>query len=290
MNLADGVVLEDLGNDVYFYYQQVERNNIYNTMFLVYDDGVVLIDPHRKAGNWLQQAIKSVTTKPVRFVLYSHYHRDHIQDAAAFRATAKYVAHANTDRLLRRKNYPGIPLPDFLLAEDSNILHFGDTELQFLYFGPNHSDDNMVVYVPKRRVAAASDVVFPGWVPFKRLTLCTDVSGLLSFFDRLVELDFDHFVAGHMLIGTKDDVQQTRNYVYAVRDLTAEALREVSFEKVIEEVASDNQFFLLTAFADRITDIVLRRLRPDWGHLKGFDVVAHTHVEHMFTHLCFGLY
>ena len=290
MDLSEGIAFEELARDVYFYHQQVEPNNIYNTMFLVTTDGVVLFDPHRQSGPWLQKAIGKVTNKPVSHIIYSHYHRDHIQDAATFKESATYVAHVHTARRLKQKQYPGIPLPDSVVTEDENILRIGDKEVRLLYFGPNHSEDNMVMYLPNEKVVLACDIVFPGWVPFQRLTFCTDVSGLMTCLDKILELDFQHFVPGHFMIGTRKDVQQTRDYVYAVHDATAEALGQLDFVTFIEESKTDNQLLLLTMFADRVTELALPQLRRDWGFLKGFDIVADTHVEHMFRHLCFGLY
>jgi glyoxylase-like metal-dependent hydrolase (beta-lactamase superfamily II) len=70
---AKGYRLQDLGHGLYMI-----TDNIYQSMFLVYDRGVVVIDTPTDYATKIPQAIAEVTTKPITHVIYSHSHIDHI--------------------------------------------------------------------------------------------------------------------------------------------------------------------------------------------------------------------
>ncbi len=76
----------------------------YASMFVVTSDGVVAIEPvHTKHAKGLLDAIRSVTDKPVRYLLHSHNHWDHSSGGQVFRdADAKILAHTGVIGQLRQ--------------------------------------------------------------------------------------------------------------------------------------------------------------------------------------------
>lgn len=71
-----GYLLKELARDVYFF-----SNGVYNNMFIVTTEGIILTDPIRGAGPLLKQAMAEVTTFPIKIIIYTHPHLDHIGDA-----------------------------------------------------------------------------------------------------------------------------------------------------------------------------------------------------------------
>lgn len=72
------------------------RNNNYFSIFLVTPEGIVLADPINTAfATWLKQEFATRFKVPVRYVIYSHSHWDHVEGGAVFAETATFVAHEN---------------------------------------------------------------------------------------------------------------------------------------------------------------------------------------------------
>jgi glyoxylase-like metal-dependent hydrolase (beta-lactamase superfamily II) len=75
------------------------RNNNYFAIFLVTPDGIVLADPINTAfATWLKEQFAERFKVPVRYVIYSHSHWDHIEGGSVFADTARFVAHENVGR------------------------------------------------------------------------------------------------------------------------------------------------------------------------------------------------
>src|SRR5215207_1049448 len=70
---AKGYRLQDLGGGLY-----MVTDNAYQSMFLIYDRGVVVIDAPPSYATHIPAAIAEVTDKPITHVVYSHSHIDHI--------------------------------------------------------------------------------------------------------------------------------------------------------------------------------------------------------------------
>ena len=75
------------------------RNNNYFSIFLVTPDGIILADPINVAfATWLKEQFATRFKVPVRYVIYSHSHWDHIEGGAVFADTARFVAHEGVAR------------------------------------------------------------------------------------------------------------------------------------------------------------------------------------------------
>src|SRR5467141_4337824 len=93
----------------------VFRYGGYQSMFVVTPQGVIATDPAsylRPAKPYID-AIKAVTDKPIKYVIYSHHHYDHIAGGQAFKdAGAKIVSHKRAKERLAVLGDPATPLPD----------------------------------------------------------------------------------------------------------------------------------------------------------------------------------
>jgi glyoxylase-like metal-dependent hydrolase (beta-lactamase superfamily II) len=75
------------------------RSNNYFAIFLVTPEGIILADPINSAfATWLKEQFAERFKVPVRYVIYSHSHWDHVEGAAVFADTARVVAHENVAR------------------------------------------------------------------------------------------------------------------------------------------------------------------------------------------------
>src|SRR2546422_10245608 len=112
-----------VADNVYIY-----RHLGHQSMFVVTSDGVIATDPiSPEASKIYLQEIKKVTTAPVRYVVYSHHHFDHIAGGAPFKeAGAVFVAHQRAKERLEALKDPTVVTPD-LVVEDKGVLTLGGT-------------------------------------------------------------------------------------------------------------------------------------------------------------------
>ena len=94
------------------------RNNNYFALFMVTPDGIILADPINTAfATWMKEQFAERFRVPVRYVIYSHSHWDHIEGGAVFADTARFVAHENVARNMDGR----IPqMPGDMLDRNSN--------------------------------------------------------------------------------------------------------------------------------------------------------------------------
>src|SRR5829696_8610192 len=183
----------------------------YNSMFLVTQEGVVVVDAPPAIGDKMFAAVSEVTDRPITHLIYSHAHKDHIGAANLFQNVTR-IAHNETARVLNERNDPNRPVPDMNFTREMN-LPIGGQVFQLLYPGPYHQQGNIFVYLPEHKVLMAVDHVVPGGVPWKHLTNTPDVPALINSTDQALALDFDVFVPGHGQTGTKQDTLVQQEYV-----------------------------------------------------------------------------
>lgn len=114
------------------------------TVFLVTSDGIILADPlNPEFAAWLKTELATrFPGKPVRYVLYSHYHWDHARGGAAFADTAKFVAHQDMAKMLASPLKVAPPPGDSFDRNGDNRLDrseaTGGTRAQFDRLDANH--------------------------------------------------------------------------------------------------------------------------------------------------------
>ena len=163
----------------------------YQSMFMMYEDGVVVIDAPPSYAAHIPQAIAEVTDKPITHVVYSHVHTDHIGGREALGGHPIIIAQAETNRLLARDNDPNRPLAT-VTFDDKYRLSVGSQVLELSYHGNAHVPGNIFIYAPKQRTLMVVDVIFPGWMPWRRFAVAQDVPAVLRSGQRDQRLGLRH--------------------------------------------------------------------------------------------------
>lgn len=123
------------------------RNGNHQAMFIVTKDGVIATDPvaygRPTGGQAYIDEIKKVTDQPIKFVIYSHHHFDHIAGGKAFKdAGASFIAHERAKERLAVIKDPHTVIPDETVGGNGRTIELGGTTLELTYVGINHSDSN----------------------------------------------------------------------------------------------------------------------------------------------------
>src|SRR6185295_18935934 len=125
----------------------------HQAMFVVTSAGVIATDPigygrPQMVDTYIEE-IKKVSGKPIKYLVYSHHHNDHISGGKPFKdAGATIVAHKRTLERIKQQNDPEMVPPDETFSKQ-RTLKLGGTALELTYLGLNHSDSAIVMRLPK---------------------------------------------------------------------------------------------------------------------------------------------
>jgi glyoxylase-like metal-dependent hydrolase (beta-lactamase superfamily II) len=222
------------------------RNFISNAAFVVTDAGVVVIDALGSpplAAEMLAE-IRRVTPQPVKTVIVTHYHADHVYGLQTLKAAgAEIIAHARADEYLqsdtarlriqasREDLFPWVDENTHLVPPDRRLtgpmtLTLGGLHFEISHGGPAHTPEDLVVWLPERRVLFVGDLVFRGRIPFVGQA---DSGAWIKALDRLLAYDAALLVPGHGPVSTEPraDLQLTRDYLLHLRQSMGKAAAEL---------------------------------------------------------------
>ncbi|HZQ14009.1 MAG TPA: MBL fold metallo-hydrolase [Pseudolabrys sp.] len=230
----------------------------HQSMFIVTKAGVIATDPislRRPAAKAYIEEIRKITQAPIKYVIYSHAHYDHIAGGKPFKDLgATFIAHKNArDRIVELKP-ADVVVPDQVVDKQKTI-SLGGTTLELIYVGRNHSDSTLVMRLPKEKIIFTVDWIPLGAIQFREMadTYLPDIEQGLK---KVIAMDWDRLIAGHpgpggRQIGTKDDA---RNQLAYLQDLSA------AVKKAVNEGKS---------YADAEKEIKLPKYEK-WGGYEAF--------------------
>ncbi len=218
------------------------RNFISNAGFIVTPAGVVVIDAlgSPALAQALLDAIRKITPQPVRYVIVTHYHADHIYGLQVFKdhgatiiaqqAGRNYLNSETAQQRLtasRDELAPWIDANTHLVPADrwldaDTVLDIGGERLQLRHVGPAHTPEDLVVYAERSKVLFAGDLVFRGRIPFVGQA---DSRSWITALNALIQLQPSVIVPGHGGLSTSPlpDLTLTRDYLEFLRRSMGEA-------------------------------------------------------------------
>jgi glyoxylase-like metal-dependent hydrolase (beta-lactamase superfamily II) len=263
-----GYRLEKLGRGLY-----MVTDNAYQSIFLVHRSGVVVVDAPPAYSARLKAAISEVTDRPVTHVVYSHAHIDHIGGVTDLGGKPVLIAQEETARLLARAKDPRRPVPT-VTFKDGYSLDVGGQKLELSYKGVAHQPGNIFIYAPEQKVLMAVDLVFPGWMPWRRFALAQDVAGYFEQVAAIDKVPFESFVGGHVSrVGTHEDVRLQLEFMNDLKAAAGAALRKTALGEELAPEDKSNPWAIFDNYIDRVAARCVAALAPKWqSRLAAFDV------------------
>ncbi|NOH21891.1 MBL fold metallo-hydrolase [Vibrio europaeus] len=275
---SKGYYLGSYGDGAYWV-----TDGLYNSMFVVSDDGVIVIDAPPTFADKIPQAISEVTDKPVKYFIYSHHHKDHTGGSAIFGPDVTRIAHELAAQELRRKNDPNRPLPSVTFSEEYT-LNVGGQRIELAYPGLQHSPGNILIFLPKQKILMLVDVLYAGWVPYQDFALAASISGFYSVFKKAEEYDFESFQGGHVgRPGNRKDFDEAKAYVEDVYANAIKALQVTSppislSDKVTSPV--HEPYVPITMYVDTTSELCAHMTLEKWGQrLKATSLFTKGHCK-----------
>jgi glyoxylase-like metal-dependent hydrolase (beta-lactamase superfamily II) len=135
----------------------------HQAIFVVTPADVIATDPiaylRPQAATTYIDEIRKVTSAPIRYVVYSHHHYDHIAGGKPFKDLgATFIAHRNAREHLMLLKHPDVVMPDEVV-DGVRLLDLGAARVELHYVGRNHSDNSLVVLIPKDRLLFTVDFI-----------------------------------------------------------------------------------------------------------------------------------
>ena len=218
-----------------------------NAGFVVTDDGVVVVDALGTValGEALVKAIRTVTSKPIRRVIVTHYHADHFYgleplkkagaEILAHRAALQYLdSGEGAGRLQQRARdlFPWVSDTMSLVRADRWLdaderFEMGGVRFEVVPMGPAHSPEDLIVVVPGEGVIFSGDILFAGRIPFVGEA---DSKRWLERISTLLALDPVLMVTGHGPVSRnpRKDLTLTREYLLYLRATMGKAVEELT--------------------------------------------------------------
>jgi glyoxylase-like metal-dependent hydrolase (beta-lactamase superfamily II) len=203
----------------------------HQSMFVVTSAGVIATDPigylRPQAVTTYIDEIRKVTDKPIKYVIYSHHHYDHIAGGKPFKDLgATFVAHRRAKEYLVALKNPDVVIPDETV-EDKKVITLGDTTLELIYVGRNHSDNSLVMRLPKEKIIFAVDFIPIQTVLFRNLPDTANPIEWEESLKMVMALDWDRMIPGHPYaggrLGTKEDLKNLMDYMADLSAATKKA-------------------------------------------------------------------
>jgi len=242
---------------------------ISNAGFVVTGDGVVVFDAlgTPSLADKLASKIREITDQPIRKVIVSHYHADHVYGLQVFEAMGaqiiapegaqKYIqSDAARLRLEERQSTLNpwvnedtrLVLPDVTISK-SDRFTMGDVTFTVNYMGKAHSDGDMSMLVEPDLVLFSGDIIFEGRLPFVG---DADTNHWLATLTRLETGGLNALIPGHGPASTKPQqtIALTRAYLAHLREVMGAAVDEfIPFDEAYAE-ADWSEFKGLPAFEE----------------------------------------
>jgi cyclase len=207
-------------------------------------DGIVLIDDKfAPLAPKLEAALRTVSDKPVRFVINTHYHGDHTDGNAVFGQKSTVIAHENTRKRLAAgagKDQPPAPpaaLP-VITFEGKLSVHVNGEDIRASHFPSGHTDTDVVVFFTGSNVVHMGDDFFNGMFPFIDVDGGGSVKGLIANVQKLLDqIPADaKIIPGHGPIAT---TKELRAFLVMLQGTTAIVEAGIKAHKTADQLKKE---------------------------------------------------
>jgi glyoxylase-like metal-dependent hydrolase (beta-lactamase superfamily II) len=191
---------------------------------------IVIDDQYAPLTPKIQAAITAISPKPIKFVINTHWHGDHVggnENMAA--AGAVIVAHENVRKRmsteqfveLQKRKVPPSPakaLPVVTFTEDVTM-HFNGEDIHVIHADPGHTDGDVIVVFPKAKVVHMGDDYMTISYPFADLSSGGSYDGFVAVTEKVVGMVDDSFkiIPGHGPLSNRAELKAWHDMLVEIR-------------------------------------------------------------------------
>ncbi len=229
------------------------HGDIANSGFIIGSKAVAVVDPGGSVRNarLLYEAIRTHTSLPVRYVVLTHIHPDHVAGVSVFAESSEVIAHSHYPRALAQRGdfyfdrFPdlfggdranGLRAPDTLVDGELQI-DLGNRPLRIRAYATAHTDNDLSVFDEKTKTLFASDLLFAQRTP----SLDGSLTGWLRVLQKMQDTHYELVIPGHGKPGFWDTVAEPqRRYLNALKSRVSNQIeRGFTLPEAIENEMKD---------------------------------------------------
>ena len=198
---------------------------VHSGLVLITSEGALVIDPALTCtARWLLAEIRSRFGVPVRYVVYTHAHADHISGGQVFQqAGATVVANQRAIEPIVGERLP-TALPDRVFDERMTIT-LGGEQVLLRRVAPSHSDSMIMISFPGYRALQCTDVCESKSMPYNDF-LDFYYDGWIETLDWVVAQDVDVIDVGHYTPASRADEAALRAYLVDLHQQVLDLARQ----------------------------------------------------------------
>lgn len=201
-----------------------------NAGIIIGDNGILVVDTliSAKEGKRFIKDIQAISNKPIKYVVNTHYHLDHVFGNSEFeKLGAIIIAHENDKKSMENsaadtlKNIEGYGLtkedmdgtvvsyPIVTFSERMTI-DIGGQNVELIHAQKSHTDGDIIVYLADKKILFSGDILFTNYHPFIGEGNILDWTKKL---DDIKLMDVETIIPGHGPISTKKDLDDMKDYI-----------------------------------------------------------------------------
>jgi cyclase len=268
--------IEEVSAGVFGYVQLDGSWGLNSAGFIVGAESVLVIDTcfTERRSRWFREAVeKTAPGKGLRTLVNTHHHGDHTHGNWVFADTATIVGHERCrEEVIAAGHgttglFPGVEWGEIRIAPpevtfaESLTLWVDDLEVQLMYMGPAHTTNDIVAWIPERKVLFTGDLVFNGGTPF---AMMGSVAGWLEALERLGRLGAEVIVPGHGPVCGPGAFGEQEAYLAWLQEIAAKGF-EVGVEPL--ELARETDLGRFAGLLDR--ERLVGNLHRAYSELRG---------------------
>jgi len=227
----------------------LSNNNGGNIGVLVGDDGVLLIDSHRKdLIQDIQDKISQVSALPVKYLINTHWHFDHVEGNETLASRGGIIiAHKNCrDRLaedqffesleFKQEATPNTGLP-VITFSDSLTLFFNNEIVNIFHFEKAHTNSDLIIHFEKSDIFHLGDIFVRYGIPFIDVPNGGSFDGMISACEYIIENSNEHtqIIPGHGTVSTRQDLVNYLDMLKTIRNRIIDGIESgYSLEQIIK--------------------------------------------------------
>ena len=220
--------IQEVSKGIYAYIQLDGSWFLNNAGCIVGEKTATVIDStgtEARARAW-HAAIRQVTQNPVSSLINTHSHGDHTYGNFMFADSAIIASERCRREIIASGNgsHALFPMIDFgdcpvtpptVTFEDKLSVYIDDLRVELMFVGPAHTTNDIVAWIPDRKLLFTGDVIFNGGTPF---ALAGSIGGWLEALERIEALGAETIVPGHGAVTGPSAIQDVRDYLLFIQE------------------------------------------------------------------------
>jgi cyclase len=221
--------IEEVSAGIFAYLQLDGSWFLNNAGAIVGTSAATVIDStgtEARARAW-HAAVRRVTALPVNTLVNTHAHGDHTYGNFVFAPGAAIIAHEkcreeviagglSAQPLFSMVDFGETPVtPPFVTFSDRLKLYVDDLEVELIFVGPAHTSNDVIAWIPERKLLFSGDVIFNGGTPF---ALAGSIGGWLAALDVVESLGAERIVPGHGAVAGPEVIGVVRAYMHFIQE------------------------------------------------------------------------